>query len=189
MNADKIHLGCGECYKDGWFNVDHPTPEYYADRTIRVDLDFDIARPLPFEDNSASFIYSEHVIEHFDLPTGLNIFRECYRILKPGGVLRTSTPDLEIILGYYSNPFREWREDLYIKEGGGDWIQTRCEMVNFRFRDCGHKYIYDTEEITRRLNESGFRRVKRVDYMKSDYEELRGIETRREKCMIVEAIK
>ena len=188
MIAEKIHLGCGERYREGWCNIDFPTPEYF-DHKIKLDLTHDLTKPLPFDSNSAQFIYNEHVIEHFDLPTGLRIFKECFRILKPGGVLRASTPDLEIIFGYYSNPFREWREDLYIKESHGNSMQTRCEMVNFRFRECGHKYIYDTEEITRRLNEAGFLRIKRVDHAKSDYAELRNIESRLEKCMIIEAVK
>lgn len=188
MIANKIHLGCGEQYKTNWCNVDHPSVEYYG-KNIKVDLDHDISNPLPFASNSASFIYNEHVIEHFDVRTGIKILQECYRILKPGGVLRIATPDLEIIMGYYTNSFREWREDLYIKESDGNCIETRCEMVNFRFRECGHKYIYDTEEITRRLNEAGFRRIKRVDCLKSDYPELQNIESRRESCMIVEATK
>ena len=187
MQADKIHLGCGERYKEGWLNVDFPSAEYNPN--IKVDLKHNLLKPLPIDSNSASFIYNEHVLEHFTMPQGLFILKECYRVLKKGGVLRVSTPDLEIIVGYYTDRFREWREDLYVKEGGGDWLQTRCEMVNFRFRDCGHQYIYDTEEITRRFNEVGFSKIKRVDYAKSDYAALRNVESREEKSMIMEAIK
>ena len=40
-------------------------------------------------------VYSEHMFEHVLPMDGAAFLKESYRILKPGGVLRVVTPDLE----------------------------------------------------------------------------------------------
>ncbi len=51
---------------------------------------------LPFPDGTFTFIYSEHFFEHLFLDEAAALFQECYRILHPGGVLRTSVPDADL---------------------------------------------------------------------------------------------
>ncbi len=51
---------------------------------------------LNFEDGEFDFIFSEHFFEHLWLPDALALFRECARVLKPGGVIRTSVPDADL---------------------------------------------------------------------------------------------
>src|SRR6185369_15459 len=100
-------------------------------------------------------IYSEHFIEHFKVEQGVALLREFHRLLKPGGVVRTATPDLRFIAWRY---FFRWRRQEWLKRYGYDWIQTRAEMVNIGFREWGHQWIYDEEELVRRLREAGFQR-------------------------------
>ena len=50
---------------------------------------------LPYADNTFDYIYSKSVIEHFYYPEKL--VKEIYRILKPGGVVITMTPDWETV--------------------------------------------------------------------------------------------
>ncbi len=55
----------------------------------------DIERePLPFESNSQDVIFSKSVVEHIYNPECL--FNEALRVLKPGGILITLTPDWEL---------------------------------------------------------------------------------------------
>lgn len=51
---------------------------------------------LDFEDATFDFIVSEHFFEHLQLPDALALMRECGRILRPGGVIRTSVPDADL---------------------------------------------------------------------------------------------
>lgn len=56
---------------------------------IRYDLNL---LPYPFEDNFADEIYTSHVLEHLQVHV-INFFRECFRILKPNGILYFSCPN------------------------------------------------------------------------------------------------
>ncbi len=51
-----------------------------------------------FEDNTFSELYGSHVLEHFDYAKELNeVLLEWYRVLKPGGKLYISVPDLNVL--------------------------------------------------------------------------------------------
>ncbi len=84
-----INLACGGklCQEPGWINVDH-SPS--AKDVIKINL----LRPLPFADNTFDVVYHSQFIEHLPYEKALIFMRECYRILKPNGVLRVVTPDL-----------------------------------------------------------------------------------------------
>lgn len=54
----------------------------------------DIRKRLKFESDAAEAIVAEHVIEHVPFLQGLGFFKECLRVLRPGGVLRVAFPDV-----------------------------------------------------------------------------------------------
>lgn len=51
---------------------------------------------LPIPDRSIDFIFSEHFFEHLLFPDAVALFRECSRVLKPGGIIRTVVPDADL---------------------------------------------------------------------------------------------
>jgi predicted SAM-dependent methyltransferase len=51
---------------------------------------------LDFEDNTFDFIFSEHFLEHLFLDEAFELLKECYRILKPNGVVRIVVPDSDL---------------------------------------------------------------------------------------------
>jgi predicted SAM-dependent methyltransferase len=174
----KLHVGCGDVYLEGWVNIDV--------ESSKADVKHDLQTSLPYDDSSASFIYSEHFIEHLAAEAGANVLKEFYRVLKAGGVLRIATPDLRYLMKKY---FLGWKSQDWIKTYGYGWLQTRAEMINLCFRGWGHQYLYDREELERRLREAGFKRLRNKRFGESDYEELRGKETRRDSKLILEAVK
>jgi SAM-dependent methyltransferase len=54
----------------------------------------DLLEPLPFETGSFDALYAYHVLEHLDLRETRRFLAECRRVLRPGGWLRVSTPDV-----------------------------------------------------------------------------------------------
>lgn len=83
-----VNLGSGQRpFGKPWINVD--TQARWKPDVVANGADM----PM-FEDNSADLIVAHHVIEHVGLGEFDPCIRECYRILKPGGSLIVTTPDL-----------------------------------------------------------------------------------------------
>jgi predicted SAM-dependent methyltransferase len=181
----KLHLGCGTVYKEGWINVDNN-----SDNNIqKIDINWDLRMPLPFPDNSADFIYNEHFLEHLTVEEGISSIKDYYRVLKPGGVMRIAMPDLEnIILAYNDLNWKENNKE-FLEKFGLTFIQTRAERININFRWWGHKWLYDWEELERRLKEAGCEKIKRCTLFESEHEELKNLETLNESTLIAEVTK
>jgi len=93
-----LNLACGKSYINSpeWTNMD-----YSGDANI---LHVNLLKPIPLEDESVDFIYCSHFIEHLTKKQLREFMKECFRVLKKGGILRLVTPDFdEIIKAYISN--------------------------------------------------------------------------------------
>jgi predicted SAM-dependent methyltransferase len=174
----KLNLGCGDVFFAGWVNVD-------LDDLRKANLVWNLADRFPLSDASCSLIYSEHVMEHFSVEDGLRIFRECRRLLAPGGVLRVAMPSLEYCVESYAKD--SWRSDFERWEELRG-VKTRCEALNVAMRWWGHQWLYDREELHRRLGEAGFNQCRDVEWGLSPVQELCDRETRVETLLIVEAV-
>ena len=181
----KLHLGCGTVYKDGWINIDNN-----SDNNIeKLDLNLDLRKQLPFPANSVDFIYNEHFLEHLTVEEGISAIKDFFRILKPGGVMRIAMPDLKITIQTYLD--EDWKENgkAFLEKYGLAFIQTRAESINISFRCWGHKWLYDWEELERRLKEAGCEKIKRCHLFESEHNALRNLETRNESTLIAEVTK
>lgn len=176
----KLHVGCGDNYFDGWINID-------SDTNRKLDINLDLRQNLPFEDNSIDYIYNEHFLEHLTVEEGQRVIKEFMRVLKPEGVLRIAMPDLEISIAEYLNP--NWKENPSLKKWGLDFIQTKAELINIAFRWWEHKWLYDGEELERRLREAGCVNIVRCNLRESLHKDLNNLETRDESTLIMEVIK
>ncbi len=113
-----VSLGdtCSSFYRPGWETVDLVDADYILD--FRKE-------PLPFGDEMIDAAYSSHVIEHISFDDGLKLFSEVYRCLKPGGVFRISTPDMDLLLSRYLS--NDWR---FFLQADGDYILRRvCKGI------------------------------------------------------------
>ncbi len=100
----KVHLGCGPYVKPGWVNIDltdHPPSLEGQQNQGTVFINYDLRLGLPLSDNSVDMIYSSHVLEHFEYKTGLQLLKDCYRVLRRGGVFRIALPDFQSSFGAY----------------------------------------------------------------------------------------
>lgn len=173
----KINIGSGKAKLQGWLNIDIEPG---------ADLVLDIRKRLPFSDESVTFIYSEHILEHLTYEEGRRFLLECYRCLRKGKILRIAMPDLdEIVQKYETN----WRNQDWLSWPGFQWIKTKGQMLNIAFRWWGHKYLYNEEDLRNQLDEIGFGIITRCEWNKSSRSELCNLETRKDSKLIVEAIK
>lgn len=179
----KLNVGCGTDYKKGWINIDNNSD----DNIEKLDLNWDLRNPLPFDDNSIDFIFNEHFFEHLTVEEAQPIMKDFERVLKPGGAMRIAMPDLEGVVNNYLHVPLD--EDPVIKEFKLDFVKTRAEWMNISFREWGHKWLYDWEELERRLKDAGFTQMERCKLRKSKYPELCNLEIRDGSLLIAEVIK
>ena len=179
VKPNKLHIGCGKVKFEGWINIDIEPDNLVA------DLICDASKKLPFDDNTCSLIHSEHFLEHLTVEKGVSFLRECYRVLQPRGILRIAMPSLEYIVEKYNS--EDWQNQNWLRWSDYQFIKTRAEMLNIAFRWWGHKWLYDKEELNRRLSESGYVNIREVAWGKSKTPELKNRETREDSLLILEA--
>ena len=96
LNQSKrlLNVGCGNRWHPDWVNVDLVS-------SSREVVQYDVSSGLPFPSNHFDAVYHSHVLEHLAPADGELLIAECFRVLKPGGVLRIVVPDLEQIARIY----------------------------------------------------------------------------------------
>lgn len=85
----KLNLGCGDDLRDGYENVD--ARDIHGRNRI-VDLD---VLPWPWSDGSVEEILMLDFLEHFEYSKTDQIVLECWRVLRPMGVVEVQVPDFE----------------------------------------------------------------------------------------------
>jgi predicted SAM-dependent methyltransferase len=90
----RANLGCGNQICPGWINID-------IVRTGPSVVAHDLSTGIPLPNASCEVVYHSHVLEHLKRPDAQFFMRECFRVLKPGGILRVAVPDLEQVCRRY----------------------------------------------------------------------------------------
>jgi predicted SAM-dependent methyltransferase len=89
----------GPIYRKEWNNLRFTLSRQPADE-LEV-LYFDVRRPLPYAAESFDAVDLFHIVEHLTQEEAAAFLRQVRRILKPAGILRLSTPDLEDVCRTY----------------------------------------------------------------------------------------
>jgi predicted SAM-dependent methyltransferase len=124
----------------------------------------DVARRLPYPDESAAFIYSSHLVEHLSRWQAVRFARECARVLAPGGLMRVCTPDLRGMAHAYlageigsdsdwSTPADAFMSDVNaFSDIPGSFVQR---FIRRQFSGAIHQWLYDAESLASMLAEAG----------------------------------
>tara|TARA_B100000780_G_C21126621_1_gene457382 strand:- start:8671 stop:9291 length:621 start_codon:yes stop_codon:yes gene_type:complete len=140
----RVHIGCGPINLEGWINID-------ARDAAHVHINTDVIDLIDFADNSVGEIYLCHVLEHFNFEEVKLVLDVFYKKLQPGGILRLSVPDFNLLSESYFKNKVPLKSLKYALMGGQDY------EYNF------HKSIYDLETMSEVLAEAGFRDSQEYD--------------------------
>ena len=99
----------GAIYRREWTNVLFSMAAQPADETA-VHY-HDVRNGLPFPDATFEAAYALHILEHLTPGEATSLVGELYRVLKPGGLVRISTPDLEDMCRSYLRQLDVCRAD------------------------------------------------------------------------------
>jgi len=168
----KLQLGCGPNVLPGWLNTDKRASAYRAGAEY-----LDVSRRFWLPDSSVDYVFSEHLFEHLTYPQAGNMLSECYRVLKPGGVIRIATPNLAFLFDLYLHPdsginrqYIEWAAN------DGGIPATPTYVVNRFHTAWGHQIVYDYDTLVGVLAQYGFRDIRRCEMSKSIHEALTDVE-------------
>jgi len=148
----KLHLGCGKRHIPGFVHID-VLPYDHIDHVSSIDrLSF-------IEDNSVELIYNCHVLEHFKRRDVKNVLDEWYRVLKPGGILRTAVPDFTSLAELYL-------ANRNINQVIGPIFGRQDYLYNI------HYNLFDFESLKTALENSGFKTVYRYDWRQTEHADI-----------------
>jgi glycosyltransferase involved in cell wall biosynthesis len=95
-------------------------------------------------------IVASHFLEHLDRQEGAVFLKECYRVLKPNGIIRITVPDARILAQYYLDGLIQSLDNEDIKKM--DAVSAFVHMLIG-----GHKTVYDKVSLFAMM--SGFSNV------------------------------
>jgi predicted SAM-dependent methyltransferase len=169
-----INLGCGNLWKADWRNLDGgpaarlmlfrgiPLLNRLLPRTTRQyprDLVVHDLRktPLPFPDQSAASIFSGYAFEYISVTQTRAVLKDCWRILKPGGLIRLCQTDIATIVeayvrGGHAGESAVENADQFLKLAAPQHRQWSVRM----FRRGGVQQLFDKAKIEFLLAEAGF---------------------------------
>ena len=164
-----LQVACGGNYIEGWLNTD-----VFPHLAL---LFLDATKRFPIKSNSVLYIFSEHFIEHISRCSVLSFFSESFRVLKPGGALRISTPDLESLTYAYLNNTDQISElNQHSRKLGYRFAEYSVDVLNRVFMEDRHVCLYDSSVLEQMLTTVGFINITRHKVGESCHSELTGIE-------------
>ncbi|WP_089335917.1 class I SAM-dependent methyltransferase [Blastococcus mobilis] len=166
----RVNIGCGRKPIEGWINTDV---------VWQADAYLDVTQPWPVPAGSVDYIYADNVIEHIPLEIGRAVFRHAYEALKPGGVFRLATPDVEAVARQYLENGELARAGMERnRERGKDFVHP-VQLIRETFVGAKHYlgFCYDLASIRAEMAPFGFV-VERVPAGTSEHAALSGLEVR-----------
>jgi FkbM family methyltransferase len=142
---DRINVGCGLDYREGFVNVDWNALLPKVDQVL-------VIRPgsLPREFPAGHFrhVLAKDFLEEHSHRVGRELLKDFFKLLQPGGVLELYLPNLEVIVNDPRMGIREKQTFLY----GGQDIRQQSELA--------YKYGWIPEELREELFAVGFEDIK-----------------------------
>lgn len=228
----KVNLGCGPVGRNDWINLDWGIlallhryrwvekillklrlfPRGYNVQWAKNLKLHNCKRALPFSDCSVDYIYTSHFLEHFKKYEAKKIIQESYRVLKKGGTIRITVPDLGLLAEKYferDNDFFQkinelmnfGKEALAVKDADlADIFLDNFYPAFYKEKPRGinkifvgfirpHLWMYDEQSLGYLLEEAGFEEIQRKDFKIGKVPDLEYLDNFPQMTLYMEATK
>ena len=136
---DCLNLGCGYRFHPAWTNVNFSS-------TGENVIVHNLIQGIPYPDASFDVVYHSHLLEHLPKTAVEPFLKECYRILRPQGVMRVVVPDLEQIVRAYLTALEQASSGSEEWAANYEWILLEFFDQMVRFRHGGEMKAYLSRE-------------------------------------------
>jgi predicted SAM-dependent methyltransferase len=134
-----LNLGCGCRFHPEWTNIDFTS-------TGKGVIAHNLTQGILFPDVSFDVIYHSHLLEHFPKTAAESFLKECWRVLRPQGVLRLAVPDLEQIARTYLLALEQARLGSQEWAANYEWIVLEMYDQTVRNYSGGDMAAYLSKE-------------------------------------------
>lgn len=134
-----LNLGCGNRYVTSWDNLD-----FTAHNKDVIAHDLLIGIPAP--NNHYDFVYHSHLLEHFSFHQAPIFLQECFRVLRPNGILRVAVPDLESVVSGYLDALKKASNNIPGWANNYEWMQIELLDQMVRNQPGGLMRTYLSQE-------------------------------------------
>ena len=127
-----LNLGCGARVHKDWNHVDFSHYAFLKNHMVMAKmlrkaglisdlrwerlcgmtsdvLRHDLRRGIPWEEHRFDFVYHSHFLEHLHRSDAQTFLLDCYRVLKPNGIIRVVVPDLHKSIVKYNESWEKLR--------------------------------------------------------------------------------
>ena len=151
-----INIGCStRNLLDGYDNIGFYTARFWKAKGV---IGHDIRYKFPYPDSTFEGAICDNVIEHLYVDEDLNLFKEVYRILKPGSIFRIIVPDLQKYIDHYYQK----------KNSEFDRYENGCSAMWNLTHNWGHLSVWDYEMLSKQLEIIGFKNIVSTNFREGD---------------------
>ena len=175
----RLNWGCGKRGEPGWINSDQKAG-------LGIDISCDIREGLPIDTGSIDYVFSNHALPEVPYNDLLPVIQELRRVIKPGGVLRLSLPDLMKGIEAYQRGDKEY---FLIPDEDAESIGAKLIVQLIWY---GYTRTLFTEDFARELMEkAGFKDVTICAYRQtsSRFEWITELDNREAESIFIEGVK
>ena len=182
---DRVNLGCGDLFVENWLNIGLFSNRFITYGTVKkvgaaYALHFDLTKDLPLETGTVVYLYASHFIEHLAFDQAHEFLRRCHRVMRQEGILRLTTPDLELWIRKYSENDLEFFERFYQIEQSYPALATKGQILVGQIQGWTHRWLYDYSSLEDILVRAGFSHVAKRKALESLIPDIEKLEPRSE---------
>lgn len=162
-----LYVGCGHHRMNGFTHVEISVGKQFkkGGNVGPPDILADITRHIPLKDNTVDLIFSRATLEHLTYKELINHFLECHRLIKKGGYIRMSVPDMDIMINNYLNKEEDLEKAKREDEISIDEMpcENHTDLFIQRILYHDHYYLHNFDTLSRALKKTGFTNIKKVN--------------------------